>query len=1379
MSKDIKTITLIELYGMMLNHEQTKTLKSNLIRDSKDVKSNPLALISESPQPSQTPVLIVTITEIEDSDSEPVSNNETEFNESLALLSKHFKKFGRKGNFRKSKPLSIANKPETPSGNKVTSTCFKCQSKGHFATECKYKKNQFAESSTPASKDGKYQKLKGKYRKLKFQRIGKGLIAEEKGWDESSDESSDEEDTSEVTCLMAIIEETEPVLMAQLEDIPEEEVSATPSSTSALPLAQSSAEKVNFDLRTELKECHEKLKELVVFEANYKDQVHANQVLCIEREQAIAEREKALAELNSEKVTVKSWADASEKSSSSIPKDEASTSVQPPKNSKGKNLPNHPPKPKKPNHKTPKVLGGGPSGSGTNKSVQCPVPRIKIDLKTKPQEKTPIPPQTRDIGILGPGPAHLKFKTPKGPSKTKTYRNCYHCGQNDHIASKCPHATKAEKAAKVKKDPKANKSAKGKKPLVIESTIIPDPVNTETSDMTDDVASSSTTMKKSIWYLDSGCSKHMTGNKHVLSTTKKKLALQSNLVVKGELCDKDHKVSFSKKSCKVKNRHKKIILRGQRSCDVYIINMDTSTKNVCFMSRASSDINWLWHKRLSHLNFNTINKLSISKLVEGLPENSFAKESLCAACEKGKQTRATIKSKQISTINSPLHLLHIDLFGPVNIQSMGGKRYTLAKAVNTACYTQNRSLIVKRFKKTAYDIFRGRKPNIEYFHIFGCNCYIKNNRDALGKFDAKADDGFLVGYSTISKAYHVFNKRRQTIEETIHVQFDETNPFSTPSFSDNNDVDQWANSYFQVPENEAPEANIPAVGTSSPILDGFEGVPEIPQVTPIFSAVPINQVAPTTSQEDTPSTLSASEVAPLLDDLPQLDIIPEESFSTVAAEPLQVVAQPPALRWTRDHPIDQVLGDPSTGVKTRHQASNHCVYVCFLSENEPSKIEEALADPFWVSAMQEELAEFERNLVWILVHMPSRKTIIVFQMDVKSAFLNRKLTEEVYVAQPPGFADPKHPNHVYKLNKALYGLKQAPRAWCETLSTFLISEGFTRGKIDSTLFVKTYKDHVFLAQIYVDDIIFGSTKAKLCKKFESLMQAQYKISMMGELTYFLALQIKQSEKGIFISQGKYVREMLNKFELTTCSEMKTPMAPPLKLDKDSNGKPVDVTLYRRMIDSLLYLTASHPDIMYATCLCARYQADLKEPHMKVVKRIFRYLKGTPNLGLWYPRDSGFDLTAFSDSDFAGCKLDRKSTTGGCQLLGELVSWTSKKQNSVSTSTAEAEYVAVGSCYAQVLWMRNQLLDYGFQLAKIPIYCDNTSAVAITNNPVLHSKTKHIEIRYHFTRYHMMNGDVELHFVPTEYQLADLFTKPLDEKRFNQLISELGMLNPDA
>ncbi|KAK1392142.1 hypothetical protein POM88_011198 [Heracleum sosnowskyi] len=243
------------------------------------------------------------------------------------------------------------------------------------------------------------------------------------------------------------------------------------------------------------------------------------------------------------------------------------------------------------------------------------------------------------------------------------------------------------------------------------------------------------------------------------------------------------------------------------------------------------------------------------------------------------------------------------------------------------------------------------------------------------------------------------------------------------------------------------------------------------------------------------------------------------------------------------------------------------------------------------------------------------------------------------------------------------------------------------------------------------------------------------------------------------------------------STAKTPMPTATKLDKDETGKKVDITGYRGMIGSLLYLIVSRPDIMFATCLCARFQSNPKESHLIAVKRIFRYLKGTPNLGIWYPKDTGFDLIGYTDSDFAGCKIDRKSTSGSCQFLGRrLVSWYSKKQHSVSTSTAEAEYIAAGSCCAQILWMRNQLRDYGLLLTKIPIFCDNTSAIAISNNPVQHSRTKHIDIRYHFIREHVMNGTVELHFVPTEDQIADIFTKPLDESTFNKLVGELGMLN---
>ncbi|GJS14915.1 hypothetical protein Tco_0409387 [Tanacetum coccineum] len=283
------------------------------------------------------------------------------------------------------------------------------------------------------------------------------------------------------------------------------------------------------------------------------------------------------------------------------------------------------------------------------------------------------------------------------------------------------------------------------------------------------------------------------------------------------------------------------------------------------------------------------------------------------------------------------------------------------------------------------------------------------------------------------------------------------------------------------------------------------------------------------------------------------------------------------------------------------------------------------------------------------------------------------------------------------------------------------------------------------------------------------------MSMMGEMTFFLGLQVNQSPRGIFINQSNYVLEILKKYGMESCDPVGTPMEIKDKLDLDQNGSPVDATKYRSMIGALMYLTSSRPDIVHATCLCARYQAKPTEKHLKEVKRIFRYLRGTVNTGLWYTKDSGIELTGFSDADYAGCKDTFKSTSGGAQFLGEkLVSWSSKKQDCTALSTAEAEYVSLSVCCAQVLWMRTQLTDYGFHFNKIPIYCDSKSAIAISCNPVQHSRTKHIAVRYHFIKEHVEMGTIELYFVKTDYQLADLFTKALPVDRFNYLVRRLGM-----
>ncbi|GJW18628.1 retrovirus-related pol polyprotein from transposon TNT 1-94 [Tanacetum coccineum] len=337
-------------------------------------------------------------------------------------------------------------------------------------------------------------------------------------------------------------------------------------------------------------------------------------------------------------------------------------------------------------------------------------------------------------------------------------------------------------------------------------------------------------------------------------------------------------------------------------------------------------------------------------------------------------------------------------------------------------------------------------------------------------------------------------------------------------------------------------------------------------------------------------------------------------------------------------------------------------------------------------------------------------------MDVKTTFLNDELKEEVYVSQPQGFVNPDHPTHVYRLKKALYGLKQAPRAWYDTLLRFLLGNKFSKGAVDPTLFTRKTGKHILLVQIYVDDIIFALTDPKACDIFSNKMK------------------------------------ILKKFGMDSCDPVDTPMVDRLKMDEDPLGIPVDQTRFCSMVGSLMYLTASTPDLVFAVCMCARYQASPTKKHLEALKRVFWYLRGTINWGLWYPKDTAMALTAYADANHAGCQDTRRSTSGSAQFLGDkLVSWSSKKQKSIAISTTKAEYIAMSGCCAQIHWMRSQLTDYDF-----------------------HSRSKHIDIRHQVEK-----GMVELYFVTTDYQLADIFTKALPRERFEFLLPGLGMKNTIA
>ncbi|GJT06156.1 putative ribonuclease H-like domain-containing protein [Tanacetum coccineum] len=500
-----------------------------------------------------------------------------------------------------------------------------------------------------------------------------------------------------------------------------------------------------------------------------------------------------------------------------------------------------------------------------------------------------------------------------------------------------------------------------------------------------------------------------------------------------------------------------------------------------------------------------------------------------------------------------------------------------AEAVNTACYVQNRVLVVKPHNKTPYELFRGRTPSLSFMKPFGCHVTILNTLDHLGKFDGKSDDGFFVGYSLNSKAFRVYNIRTRKVEENLHVRFLEDKPiiagdgpkwlfdidvltksmnyvpvvagtnsndfvgtkesngaghsskepgssqdyilmplwkdgslFDSSSKDASNDEPQPSNDNEKngdeggIDDQERTENSAQDVNTAGPSIN---------TASTNFNtgSLNINTVSPTV-----PTALLESTYADFFGDESELDL---SNIATTYPVPSTL-----NTRIHKDHSLDHVIGDMQSGVQTRrmineqgfisavyegktHEDLHTCLFACFLSQEEPKKVIQALKDPSWIEAMQEELLQFKLQQVWTLVDLPYGKRAIgkKIGMDVKSAFLYGKIEEEVYVYQPLRFKDPKFPNKVYKVEKALYGLYQAPRAWYETLSTYLLDNGFQRGQIDKTLFIKRIKSDILLVQVYVDDIIFGSTKKELCTDFEKLMHKKFQMSSMGELTFFLGL----------------------------------------------------------------------------------------------------------------------------------------------------------------------------------------------------------------------------------------------------------------------------------
>ncbi|GJV08766.1 putative ribonuclease H-like domain-containing protein [Tanacetum coccineum] len=862
----------------------------------------------------------------------------------------------------------------------------------------------------------------------------------------------------------------------------------------------------------------------------------------------------------------------------------------------------------------------------------------------------------------------------------------------------------------------------------------------------------------------------------------------------------------------------------------------------CLFAKATSDESELWHRRLGHINFKTMNKLVKGNLVRGLPSKLFENNQTCVACQKGKQHRASCKSKTVSSISQPLHMLHMDLFGPTFVKSLMKKMYCLvvtddysrfswvfflatkdetsgilksfitgvenlidqrvkvircdngtefknkemnqfcerkgikrefsvartpqqngvaerknrtlieaartmladsklpttfwAEAVNTACYVQNRVLVTKPHNKTPYELFLGRKPALGFMRPFGCHVTILNTIDHLGKFDGKADEGFFVGYSinrsgpnwlfdidalTKSMNYKPIITGNQSNDNAGTKACDDACKARMETVPDKDYIllPLWnVDPPFSQSSKSSPDAGFKPSGddekkvTEEPGKEGGDSSKDSKSNDQEEEDNVNNTNTVNTASTNKVDVVGAKTSIELLDDpnMPELeDIVYSDDDEDVGAEAdmnnldaFMLVSPIPTTRIHKDHLVKQIIRDLNSAPQTRRmtknleehglfssvqQRTNHkdfqnCLFACFLSQEEPKKVIHALKDPSWIEAMQDELLQFKLQKVWTLVDLPNGKRPI----GTKWVYRNKKDERGIVIKNKArlvaqGYTQEEGIDYdeVFAPIARIEAIRLLPHLktlWCTRWMSRVLffmkrhfmdciklqelgmkpcqlicwTMGFREEKIDKTLFIRKDKGDILLVQVYVDDIIFGSTKKSLCTEFEKMMHKKFQMSSMGELTFFLGLQVKQKEDGIFISQDKYVTEILKKFSFTDVKTASTPMETQKPLLKDEDGEEVD---------------------------------------------------------------------AYTYSDYAGASLDRKSTTGGCQFLGcRLISWQCKKQTVVANSTTEAEYVAASSCCGQVLWIQNQLLDYGDSNEKkliqmIKIHTDKNVADLLT------------------------------------------------------------------
>lgn len=905
--------------------------------------------------------------------------------------------------------------------------------------------------------------------------------------------------------------------------------------------------------------------------------------------------------------------------------------------------------------------------------------------------------------------------------------------------------------------------------------------------------------------------------------------IDQNLLSVGQLVEKGFKVIFENKQCLIKDVNDKEIFSIKMRGKSFSLDPMKEEQAAYPATVNSTEV---WHKRLGHFHHAAVLNMQRKELAQGLPHLDSELPS-CEACQYGKQARLPFKQASWRATEK-LQLIHTDLAGPQRIASLNeskyyiifiddftrmcwiyflksksevagvfwrfkqwiekqsgcmiqvlrsdnGKEYTSeqfttfcegagiehqftapytpqqngvserknrtimemvrcmlhekglpkeywAEAANTAVFLLNRLPTKAVDGKTPFEAWYGYKPLLKNIKIFGCLCFTYVPQIKRDKLDKKAEPGIFVGYSSTSKAYRVFqpHTRKILISRDVHFMEDE----------------QWSWNSAEKKLVADPLQNQDELVDDPPV----RGTRLLSDIYERCNVAVLEPAGYWEAKEDPKWRVAMQEELTMIEKNQTWELVERPEHRKVIG-----------VKWV---------------FRTKQNADGS------INKYKARLVVKGYAQIFGVDFFDTFAPVARQDTIRMLLAIAAQKGWKICQLDVKSAFLNGFLEEEIYVEQPEGFVVKGHEDKVYLLKKALYGLKQAPRAWYSRIDEYLSKLGFVKSLSESTLYIKGDHANFIVISLYVDDLLVTGNNVELIQQFKDDMLQVFEMTDLGEMSYFLGMEVEQKNGEIFISQRKYAKEILKKFNMESCKSMSTPMCQKEKLCKDDGAEQVDETLYRSLIGCLMYLTATRPDILYVVSVLSRFMNCAKESHFKATKRVLRYVKGTLNYGIKFSQSENFRLQGYSDSDWAGSVDDMKSTSGYCFNFGSGVfSWCSKKQDIVAQSTAEAEFIAATAAVNQALWLRKILSDLHLeQEATTEVMVDNQAAIAISKNPVFHGKTKHFCIKLFFLRDVQKDGAVCLKYCKTEDQLSDIFTKALPRSKFELLRGKLGISN---